>query len=199
MKKFIWLVLFAALVLIVMIFAFLGVIEKTFGIILALLFIIAFDVTGMILAKKEKVDMIFYIMLAFALISVVLLVLNIISYNKLGSTRNFNFTVTAQKNNSVKTKLFTAEGSDVYSYNLSDLKIKIGGNTYNMEDAFSKNKITFEKLKESMVQDKKDAGFSLYRDGEDEGYALVFCDDSAKKGDIIFVPVDYQYEEKICS
>lgn len=199
MKKFIWLIVFAALVLLVMIFAFLGVIEKSFGIILALLFIIAFDITGMILAKKEKVDMIFYIMLTFALISVVLLVLNIISYNKLGSTKTFNFTVSAEKNNSEKTKLFTLGETNIYSYNLSNIKIKISGNDYSMIDAFNKNKITFEKLKNSMVQDKKDAGFSLYRDGEDEGYALVFCDDNAKKGDIIFVPVDYKYEEKICS
>ena len=44
---------------------------------------------------------------------------------------------------------------------------------------------TFEKLKESMIQDKKETGFDLYRDGEDEGYALVFCSNNSKKGDII--------------
>ena len=199
MKKFIWLLVFASLVLVSMIFAFLGVVEKTIGIIIALVFIIAFDTTGMILAKKEKVSMIFYIMLAFTLISIVLLVLNIISYNKLKSVNTFNFTVTSQKNNSSKTFLFTSNGNSVYSYNLSNINIKISNDSYTIKEAFEKNKITFDKLKDSMVSDKKESGFELYRDGEDEGYALVFCSNNAKKGDIIFVPVDYKYEEKICS
>lgn len=199
MKKFIWLLVFAALVLIVMIFAFLGVIEKSLGIIIALLFIILFDIVGMVLAKKEKVDMIFYIMLAFTLISVVLLALNIISYNKLKSVTTFNFTVSSNKDNSEKTKLFTTDNTNVYSYNVSNIVISIDGDSYDIKDAFAKNKITFEKLKKSMIQDRKEAGFDLYRDGEDEGYALLFCSDGSKKGDIIFVPVDYEYEGKICS
>ena len=199
MKKFIWLLVFAALVLVVMIFAFLGVVEKTVGIIIALLFIIAFDVTGMLLAKKEKVDIIFYIMLVFTLISIVLLVLNIISYNKLKSINTFNFTVLSDKSDSPKIKLFTINETDVYSYNMSNIKIKINGDTYNIDDAFLNNRITFDKLKESMVQDKKETGFELFRDGEDEGYAIVFCSNNSKKGDIIFVPIDYKYEEKICS
>ena len=202
MKKYFELILFAVIILFTLILSFLGVIEKALGLIIVLVLMILFNLFGVMIAKKEKVSIIFYIMLVFTIICVILLILNIVSYVKIKKVKEFNFQITAEKEVSPKAKLFSYDNNDYFTYNMKNVKILINNKEYELQTAFEENKITLNKLKESMISDKKESTYIIFRDGgsekiENSSYSMVLCQNNNK--DIVFVPFDFKYDEKVCS
>ena len=202
MKKNIFLIALTAIIFILMFMCIFGIITSGIGVVITTVLILIFDVVGMILAKKEKVELIYYLMLIFSVITFIILIINIVCAFRVVKAKTFDFQITAISADSEKTKIFTFNDINFYTYNMKDVNCIKKNKKMSLEQALNSG-LTLDKIKEAMIPDKKNKDATIYRDGGTEignsSYSIVFCNDGSKKGDIIIAPFDYKYKEGICS
>ena len=141
-------------------------------------------------------------MIMFAVLSIVMLVMNIIGYKKLLKTKVFKFQVTAEVQSSPKTFLFEHGGKKYYSYNLKNINIVMKNKkTYTLEEALNKNIVTLDEILSLAAPSNNTVGYKIYYDIGQEGYendeySIVLCEGTSN--DVVFSTFNYKYEEEIC-
>jgi len=203
MKKYLLIAVLTAVIFIVMIMSIFGFISNGIGMIITILLVLAFNVLGMVLARKEHITFVFYLMLVLSIICGVLLVINILCLEKLSQTKSFDFQITAEEAKGEKTKIFTYNNTNFYTYNMKNIGCIKGEKKMSLEDAL-KSGLTIDEIKSAMIPDKKNKDATIYRDGGVENvanssYSIAFCDSGKDVGDVVIVPFNYKYEEGICS
>lgn len=203
MKKYLFIISLTVLILILMFMSMVGIISSGIGMIVTTILILMFNIIGVVLAKKEKIDFIFYTMLIFAIISFIVLIINIICIGKTAKSNTFDFQITAETTKREKSKIFTYNGADFYSYNMKNINCIKSGHEVSLEQALNSG-LTINEIKKAMIADEKGDEATVYRDGgvaniQNSSYSIIFCNDGKNKGDIIIAPFNYEYKKGICS
>lgn len=194
---------FSFIVLFILIMALLGVIEKNIGMIISLSLALVFSVLNAFIAHKNDIKIIEFLMILFAILSVVMLVMNIMGYKKILKTKVFKFQVTAEVQSSPKTFLFEYGGKKYYSYNLTNINIVMKNKkVYTLEEALTKNIVTLDEILSLAAPSNNTTGYKIYYDiGQDnyenDEYSIVLCEGNSN--DVVFSTFNYKYEEGICN
>ncbi len=200
MKKKLPILLFAGLIMMIVILSLTGIINELIGICLAIFLIIILAIIVGIVAYKNDVKFITGLMVLFTITGVGILGFNI--YIMIFKNNNETPYLIVEKSDQEKTKIFSYNNKDFYTYNVSSVKIDfpLQETVYSLEEALNKNLITFEGILKMAIPSKGTKGYSIYYDGgidtiEDDDYSIVLCNNDT---DVIFAPYDYNYNKSIC-
>lgn len=201
MKKTIPVILFSVVVLILMILSFMEAIDEQVGMCITIFLVILFDIWVAYIAHKSEVSIVTIVMSVFAIVGVILLGLNLYALLNVEEESGFNYQVTVKENTSPKTKLFTYDEVDYYTYNLESVSVEYGSKSkYTLEEAFINDKLNLDDILSLAIPNSDTVGYKIYydegqEDYNDDKYAIVVCDNT----DVIFTKYDYRYNEKICN
>ena len=196
-------ILFAIVIIIMMILSFVKVIEDTLGLSITFLLFLVF--TGIVFNKARKQDVKFveYVMIIFAIITLVILVFSVRAYIIKRSTNVYKFQVVVEKENKEKTLLFNYDNHNYYVYNLSSVSIimESTGEKHTLKEALETGDVTFDEILSLAAKDSNTTGYEIYYDAgqkkyENSDYSIVVCDNENK--DVIFSTFDYKFNEEIC-
>jgi len=202
MKKHnILIIIFAVVILTVMALALTNVIEETLGMCIALFLVIIFNLVVAIVAHKHEVKIVEWIMVLFMLVGAALLGINLYTlFDKEDSTYKIQLIATPKE--SEKTKIFTFNKRDFYTYNLSDVEIMMieENKKYLLKEALEDKLTTLDEILKEAIPNEDTKGYEIYYDGgesdyEYDEYAIVICE---KSKDVIFTNYDYVYSPSIC-
>lgn len=201
MKKQAMLVLFGLIIILIMILSMSGVINTTFGLCVSFALFTVFALLLSRMARNSDVKFVEYLMLIFAVVSIILFVYNLIAYLKITKTTTYKFQITASENDSEKQKLFEYNNKEYYSYKIGNLTVNFKGNEkMSLENALKSNKITLDEIISLMVANNGTLGYKIYYDGgqekyKNDQYSLVICENN---NHVIFSTFDYEYNSSIC-
>jgi hypothetical protein len=204
MKKRIFAIIYAAIIIVIMLLAITNVIEETLGMSIALALLVIFNIIVGVYAYKADVKIITGLMVLFAIVGLVLFGLNLKTYFKNTVKEDYKFQVTLENSESEKTLLFNYDNHNYYTYNTSNVQIilKEDGKTYGLQEALESNLITLDEILKLAIPDNDTLGYKIYYDGgqkqyENDEYSIVVCENSTN--DVIFGTYDYTYEDGICN
>lgn len=203
MKKNYLVVLFAIVIVLLILLSLTEVIDEKIGMCVSLFLVIIFTIIMSFIAFKNDVPVVAWFMILCMCIGVVLFGLNIYSlFNNNNDEDNYKFVVTVKENKSEKKLLFTNNGTNYYTYNLSDVNVTMldENKTYSLKDSINNGYITLDEILNMAIQDKNTVGYKIYYDGgldkyKDDEYSIIICESSK---DVIFSNFTYKFQEDIC-
>ena len=197
-------VVLAVITILMMVLSLVGVIEDTLGMSITFLLFLAFTIIVALNAKKNDIKFIEYIMIIFAVMTIIVLVFTVRAYIVKRSTGTYKFQVIVEKAKNEKTLMFNYEGHNYYVYNLSKVSVILEEDKqeYTLQDALTKRLITLDEILELAAKDSNTVGYEMYYDAgqqkyENDEYSIVICDNDSK--DIVFSTFDYKYTSTICN
>lgn len=203
MKKNLHIIILAILTILMMSASLMGVIEDTLGMIIAFSLFLVFTIVVFITARKNDIKFVEGIMVIFAIVTILLLGFTVKAYINKHKENTYKFQVIVNKDDTEKTKLFTYDGRDYYTYKLSSVEVIMNENDekLSLENALINKKVTLDEILSLAVKNKNTTGYEIYYDGgqnkyENDEYSIVVCEKDKK--DIIFSTFDYKYDESIC-
>lgn len=202
MKKKASVILLAVIIIAIMILSLLEVINSQLGMSIALGIVVVFNGIVAYIGFKNDVKFMGWLMSVLAVFGLVLTIINVRSYLTNGINDNYKFQIIVENNNSPKTFMFTHDGYNYYTYNLSSVKtiLRSDGKTYDLKNALEEKIITLDEILSLAVPNDNTGGYKIYYDGgqskyENDEYSIVVCENGKK--DIIFSTYDYVYDN-IC-
>ena len=203
MKKYAWVILLAAITIILMVLSLTNIINQSLGMCVALALVIVFDLVVARYAFKNDVKIIAYLMILLAGLGLVLFVFNVYGFKKMYKDENYKFQITLVKEESPKTFLFSYDGYDYYTYNTKNVNVILRSDekTYTLKNALETNLITLDEILSLAIPNSNTIGYKIYYDGgqqkyDNDQYSIVVCENGKK--DIIFSPFDYTYQDELC-
>lgn len=200
-KKIIYVL--SVLVLLILVISFLGVFDSKAGICVALAATFILSVVLTYISHKDEIKIVEVVMIIAAIISLILFIINFVIYKKNNKITTYDFQVTVEEKESVKTLLFTYNNRMYYSYNVTNIKVVMDdGKEYTLKDALENKVVSLNKILSLMTPSNDTTGYKIYYDGgqkkyNNDRYSVVVCEGKSK--DVIFSTFDYEYEKEICS
>lgn len=203
MKKRIWVIILAAITILIMVLSLTNVIEKSLGMCIALALIIVFNAAVAYYGYKSDVLLITVVMSILAVIGCILLGYNIVGYQKIHLSEEYDFQITVKEGNLEKTFLFSHGGYKYYVYKVENVEVTMEKDkkTYKLQDALNSDLVSLDKIKELAIPNSNTIGYQIYYDGgqdkyKNDQYSFVIC---ADKKEVIFSTFDYVYSSEICN
>lgn len=202
-RKYFLMILFAVFIITLMLASITGLIDEHIGMCVSLGLAILFTIIVAITAYKNGVTVIMLLMIVLTIAGIGLLAINIYSLMNDSDDENTpKFYVSVNNNNEPKTKLFSHNGIDFYSYNTGNVKVNLldQNRVYSLEDAITLGHITLDEILSTSIPSEGTKGYKIYYDGglekyENDEYSLIVCETSK---DVIFAPYNYTYTSSIC-
>lgn len=201
MKKNVWMILLALVVILIMALSLTKVINSMIGMAIALGLFVVFALLVASYASGIGIDIIKYLMIVFAVLGFFLMVFNIRAYFLTKVDDDYKFQVITSMNNSEKTLMFENDGKKYYTYNLSSVDVIMRENEekLSLKDALETKKITLDEILSLAIPNQNTNGYKIYYDGgqprySNDEYSIVVCENN----DIIFSTFNYTYNEEIC-
>lgn len=201
MKKYLPIIIFAVLVLLTMIASVTGIINERIGICISLILVSILNLVVSIIAFKHEIKVVGILMILFMIVGLALLGLNLYSFFQSGRDLP-DFKVNVVEGEKQKTKVFSQDDKNYYTYNLNsiDITLKDEDKKYSIEEAFLSHKLALKDLLEQSIPNENTNGYKIYYDGGDtedgsDAYSIVVCENN---NDVIFSTFNYVYTEDIC-
>lgn len=200
MKKYTPIIVLAILVILVMITSVTELINEFVGISIALGLVIILNLSVAVVALKHKLKAVSFIMFFFMVLGITLLTLNIYSYYK-KEDKSSEFLLTVETHESPKTKIFTHESKNYYTYNIDKIEVEFKGETkkYSLEEALNQKRLSLENILKLSIPNDQTEGYKIFYNGGNSGlrdsYSIIMCENN---DDVIFSTFNYIYTEDIC-
>lgn len=199
MKKYYPVIIIGIIAVALMTCSITGVINENLGMSVALILVIILNIMVTIISFKNGVKIIALMMILCTIIGAILLGINIYSMLQ-ESSDTYEFKIHATENVSPKTKLFTLDNRDYYTYNLSELQVELISKKefVSLEEALKKGNVKFEDILKSSIANDNTDGYKVYYDGGGDtldAYSITVCENNS---DVIFSNFNYVYDESIC-
>lgn len=200
MKKYYPVIIIGIIAVALMTCSITGVINENLGMSVALILVIILNIMVTIISFKNGVKIIALMMILCTIIGAILLGINIYSMLQ-ESSDTYEFKIHATENVSPKTKLFTLDNRDYYTYNLSELQVELISKKefVSLEEALKKGNVKFEDILTSSIANDNTDGYKVYYDGGGDtldAYSITVCENNS---DVIFSNFNYVYDESICN
>lgn len=202
-KKNAGIIVLAITIIIMMILSLARIIEDTLGMSIAFLLFLVFTIIVGTNAKKNDVKFIQYLMIIFAIITVIVLGFTIRAYYVKHISKTYKLQIIAEPAKREKTFLFEYNNHNYYTYNLSNVSVIIEKieEKYSLEEALTKKLVTLDEILGLAAKDMNTTGYQIYYDAgqkkyDNDEYSIVICDNENK--DVIFSTFDYKYTDDIC-
>lgn len=191
-------IIFAILIGGLMLASTTNIIDGTLGMIAAMALAVIFSIVCAISAYKSDVKLVVVLMAILMVVEVGVLSYNIVSY--FVTDKNETFYLTVDQDNSTKTKLFSFEGKNYYTYKVKNIIVHSRGREYTLESAFNEGVVKLEDILSDSIPSANTSGYEVYYDGgidsiKNDKFSIFVCHNT----DYIFSSFDSYYTEKMCN